>query len=214
MKNIYLLSGLGIDHSVFQKLDFGENHIHQIPWIKPKSKDESIEDYAARLTSYIKHENPVLIGLSFGGMMAIEIAKLIKTEKLILLSTAKTNVEFPIQIQCIRFLKLHKLFPLTWLKSNNFITNWIFGATTKSDKKYLTKVLLEIDNSVLIWSVNAILKWKNQTILNNIVHIHGSNDHIFTKGKNFCNYTIKDGGHLMILDKSKEINKLINKIIQ
>ena len=80
MKNVYIFSGLGADKRVFQKLDFSYCNATFIEWTAPL-RHESFEHYASRILSQIKHENPILIGLSFGGMMAVEVAKLIKTEK-------------------------------------------------------------------------------------------------------------------------------------
>jgi surfactin synthase thioesterase subunit len=82
-KELYIFSGLGADESVFQKLDFTGYRITFIHWMIP-IKDESMNAYADRLLLQIKTKRPILIGLSFGGMMAIEVSKLIETEKIIL----------------------------------------------------------------------------------------------------------------------------------
>ena len=94
MKDIYLLSGLGADHRVLQDLDFSGYNITFIKWIQ-LIKNESIEDYAKRLTEQIITQNPIIIGLSFGGIMAVEIGKLIDTERIILIASAKTKFEIP-----------------------------------------------------------------------------------------------------------------------
>jgi hypothetical protein len=69
-RNLYLFSGLGADRRIFQKLDLSGYIVHYIEWIPPLG-DESIEHYASRISNQIKEPNPVLIGLSFGGMMAV-----------------------------------------------------------------------------------------------------------------------------------------------
>ena len=94
MKTVYVFSGLGADERVFHKIDFSGYDVHFIKWITPQ-KNESIESYALRLTSQITKPLPVLIGLSFGGMMAVEVAKHIATEKIILISSAKSKNEIP-----------------------------------------------------------------------------------------------------------------------
>ena len=90
MKTVYVFSGLGADERVFHKIDFSSYDVHFIKWITPK-KNESIESYALRLTLQITKPLPVLIGLSFGGMMAVEVAKHIATEKIVLISSAKSK---------------------------------------------------------------------------------------------------------------------------
>ncbi len=75
-------------------------------------KNESIEQYAKRMSEKIHHENPVLIGLSFGGMMCIEIAKIINTDKIIIISSVKSFHEMPWWMRLAGKLKLYKIFPL------------------------------------------------------------------------------------------------------
>lgn len=70
MENLYIFSGLGADKRVFNYLDFSKYNTTFIDWINP-FENESIEDYAKRLTSQITSEKPILIGLSFGGIMAV-----------------------------------------------------------------------------------------------------------------------------------------------
>ena len=80
MKHIYLLSGLGVDDRVFEKIVFPYPHTF-IKWMLPLVQ-ETMQAYAKRLSEQITHANPILIGLSFGGMMSIEIAKIINGNKL------------------------------------------------------------------------------------------------------------------------------------
>ena len=79
MKHIYCISGLGADERVFSKFQFPEHELHFIKWIIPEKK-ESIQSYAQKLIGQVQDDYPILIGLSFGGMMCIEMAKRIKTK--------------------------------------------------------------------------------------------------------------------------------------
>jgi pimeloyl-ACP methyl ester carboxylesterase len=79
LKDIYCISGLGADERVFQKLKFqGYQPIH-IKWLEPEA-GENIANYTQRLTTQIKAEKPILIGLSFGGIIAVEMSKQIAIE--------------------------------------------------------------------------------------------------------------------------------------
>ena len=135
MKDLFLLSGLGADRRVFDFLDFGENNLHHIVWINPQ-KNETIQEYATRLCNQIHVANPILIGVSFGGMIAMEIGMIIKTEKIILISSARTKKDIPLSFKLTGRLKLHYTIPPppSFIANNNPVTNWLFGATTKSEK--------------------------------------------------------------------------------
>jgi pimeloyl-ACP methyl ester carboxylesterase len=212
MKNIYVISGLGAEERVFFKTNFGHNNVTHIKWLTP-NKSETIEQYALRLTSLIKHESPILVGLSFGGMVAIEVAKHIKVEKIILISSAKTKNELPKYYRLAGKLNLQKLVPTYFFKTANVFTNWAFSSRTKSDKKILAAMIKETDVNFLKWAIAEILNWKNETIHNNVFHIHGTADRILPF-KNTHNTIVVNGGpHLMVVTKAKEINKHLSELL-
>jgi pimeloyl-ACP methyl ester carboxylesterase len=208
-KELYIFSGLGADESVFQRLEFSDFSITFIKWIVPQDR-ETIENYATRLLDQITTSKPTLIGLSFGGMIAVEVAKQIETEKVILIASAKTRNEIPFYYRFAGQLGLHKLLPTRLLKRSNFITNWFFGANSTFDKQLLKQILIDTDPIFLKWAIDKIARWKNQTHSQNIFHIHGASDKILPLSFVNCNSIIKNGGHLMTLNKSDELNQILN----
>lgn len=211
-KEIYIFSGLGADERVFQKLDFSGHKITFIKWIVPK-KDETIEQYAKRLREQIPTTKPILIGLSFGGIMAVEVAKQITTEKVILIASAKTKREIPFYYRIAGTLRIHKLLPTALLKKSNAITNWIFGAESISDKALLKQILIDTDPLFLRWAIDKIARWKNQHEPHKLIHIHGTNDKIlpFRFVKNVIK--VEGGGHFMTLNKADELNRILKQVL-
>jgi pimeloyl-ACP methyl ester carboxylesterase len=166
MKNIYVISGLGADERVFYKTDFGKNNVVFLKWMLPE-KNESVENYSLRLSKKIIHKDPVIIGLSFGGMMAMEVAKHINTEKIILISSAKTRYELPLFYRAAGKLNLQKIIPFFFLLRANVFSNWAFSNRTLDDKKMLDTMMRETDIVFLKWAINKILHWPSiQTYLN------------------------------------------------
>ena len=212
MKEIYLFSGLGADYRVFEKLDFSSFNITYINWIIPE-KAESIVSYAYRISNQIKTENPILIGLSFGGLVAIEVSKHIKTEKIILLASAKTKLEIPFYYKLAGKLQLHKLIPARIFKSANFLSYWFFGINNKSEKLLLKNILKDTDASFLKWALNEIVNWENIKVEANLIHIHGSSDRILPIKYINVDFKVKNGGHFMTLNKDIELSNLIKNII-
>lgn len=211
-KELYIFSGLGADERVFQLLDFSGFSTTFIKWT-PLIENETIENYAERLLKQIKTTKPTLIGLSFGGIIAIEIAKLIDTEKVIVISSAKTKDEIPSFYRFAGQLGLHKLLPARYLKSSSLITNWFFGASSTFDKQLLKQILIDTDPIFLKWAIDKIVRWTNQTQTPNIYHIHGSSDRILPISFVKCNSSIKNGGHLMTLNKAEELNQILRQQI-
>ena len=213
MKTLYVFSGLGADERVFHKIDFSGYDVHFIKWIIPHI-NERIEDYALRLTGQIITANPVLIGLSFGGIMAIEVAKHICTEKIIIISSAKNKNEIPVYFRLAGKLGLPKIIPAKALIKINVFTNWFFSNRTVEDKKMLSAILHDTDPVFLKWAIHAIATWQNSTVHKNLQHIHGDADRILPFKFITCNETIVGGAHLMIVNRSAEVNVLLHKLIK
>jgi len=162
-KNIYILSGLGADERVFKRLNFTGYSVRFIQWEIP-NKNDSIENYASKICKQITTPKPILIGLSFGGIMAIEIAKQIETEKVILLASVKTKNEIPFYYRWAGNMRLHKLIPARFLVHSNPITNWLFGTASAVEKKLFRQMLLDTHPQFLLWATDRVALWKNEVV--------------------------------------------------
>ena len=60
------MPGLGANPKIFEHISLPKDQfeIHLLEWKIPISEVESIQDYAKRMTYEIKHQNPVLLGVS------------------------------------------------------------------------------------------------------------------------------------------------------
>jgi pimeloyl-ACP methyl ester carboxylesterase len=212
MQTIYCISGLGADQRVFSKLDCPGYEVHYIKWLIPL-KEESIGDYAKRLIHQIRHPKPILIGVSFGGMMCIEIAKHIKVSGIILISSIKYDAEMPRWMRLSGKFKVNKLFKLRFMKFLEPIENYRLGLETKEERNMVHDYRKNVDRKFLNWSINAVLNWKNKDVPANTFHIHGSKDKIFPIRKIKPDHNIH-GGHMMILNRSKEVNEVVNSILK
>lgn len=209
MKEIYLISGLGADKRVFDFLDLSGYKTHHIEWIDPHH-NESIEGYAKRLSTQIQKTRPVLIGISFGGMIAIEIGKQMETEKIIIISSAETKRDIP-SWYLLRKLKLHRLIPSSFLKRPTAPLLWFFGVESKQEKKLLRSIIKDTDKHFLKWAINKIVTWENEMKLKNVIRIHGTRDRMIPYQS--ADYKIEDGGHLMIMSKAMEIDATLKNVI-
>ncbi len=93
------------------------------------------------------------------------------------------------------------------------MTNWFFGANSKSDRKLLKQILIDTDKRFLKWAIDKVANWTNQTQTKNVFHIHGTNDKILPLSFVNCDLLVKNGGHLMTLDKADEITKILRQQI-
>lgn len=213
MKHIYCISGFGADDRVFSKLDFGENKVHFIPWRIPEKKHEAIGSYAFRMSKDIVHPTPVLLGLSFGGMMSIEIAKLISVEKVVLLSSISTRHELPLYMRIAGKLHLNKLIPMKPYPILEPLENYNLGVETEEEKLLLKEYRKKLNLQYSNWAMNEVVNWKNEWIPPNLIHIHGTRDHIFPIRYVKADFKIKGAGHLLSMNNADEVNDILKKII-
>lgn len=210
---IYCVSGLGADERVFQKLRFEGYHPVHIRWEEPHPR-ESITDYAQRLTTQIKSDRPILVGLSFGGIIAVEMAKQISPEKVILISSTKNQQEIPAYFKVFRWLPIHRLLPaklILWF--GQCLATWFFSLETLGEKQLLMAIFFDTNAKFLKWAIDQVVTWKNELIPANTYHIHGESDRIFPLRFVREDFSIPKGGHLMIMNQAECVSKLIQKIV-
>jgi len=71
--------------------------------------------------------------------------------------------------------------------------------------------LIETDPKFLRWAIDKIVNWTNTTQPRNVFHIHGTSDRILPIKFVSCDIKIKDGGHLMILNKADQLSIILRK---
>jgi pimeloyl-ACP methyl ester carboxylesterase len=211
MKELFLLSGLGADKRVFNFLDLTGYNLHHVVWIKP-SAGESLADYAKKLLPQITKEKPILMGVSFGGMIALEIAKLIEVEKIILISSAKTSAAIPTYFKIMANLKLQKLMPRSAIKKPNDMLFWLFGIDTDEHRNLLTSIMEETDEIFFSWAIETIPRWKHDGVIDRVIQIHGTKDRVLRFQT--ADFSIKGGGHFMVVSHAKEISNIVKNVIQ
>ncbi|MEO6915827.1 MAG: alpha/beta hydrolase [Chitinophagaceae bacterium] len=212
LKTVYFISGLGADSRAFSYLDLSFCNPVYLPWQIPE-KNESIENYALRYKSLITGTRPILIGLSFGGMLAMEIAKYIQFSKIIIISSAKTRKELPFYLRAMKYIPIHRLIKPQNLKQLNNLAYKFLRVHLRKDKVVCMQMIRESDNRLVSWTIDSIVNWKNNLVALNTIHIHGSHDillpHFFVK----ADHKIAKGRHMIPMIEPEKISALLKQII-
>lgn len=210
-KTIYLIPGVGANDAIFQNLDLSGYEIVHLKWPKHK-KNEHLDTYVKKLLPQIKKDTqPILLGMSFGGIVAIELAKLINPHKVIIVSSIKTYHERPIKLLFLNSLKFHRLVPGKLVVKFRFWMNWLLGKLTSHDFELIETMLRDADIEFNEWAVDQVIHWRNEEVPDNLTHIHGTRDRIFPDFYVKDAIWIKGGTHFMIVNRAKEISKIIRK---
>lgn len=212
-QKVYCIAGLGADEQVFQFLDLSFTKPVFIPWIKPLPGD-TLASYAGRLREqFIPESNPIIIGLSLGGMLATEIAKTLPHARAIIISSAKTGSELPARLKLLRYLPLYKLLTPALVKYTRKTQAFYLGVHTPQARNYLYGKLKTVDVPFYKWAIGAIVHWPNNTVTSNIIHIHGRADRLLPYKFVQPHITVERGGHLMIVEEAATISGIIKNIL-
>lgn len=210
---LYFMPGMAANSQIFENLVFPSNfEIHLLEWIDP-FKNESVSDYSKRMCTFIKHKNPVLIGVSFGGIIVQEMRNHLNNPKTIVISSVKSKHELPRFSKILKYTKLYYLIPFLVNFFLDLMLKIVFGkkATERIDlyHKYLSKR----DFNYLNWALKSVLYWNREVADAEIIHIHGNKDEIFPiKYLKSC-IIVERGTHIMIINKAKTISQLIQQTI-
>lgn len=211
---VYFMPGLAASPKIFERIQLPDEQFetHLLEWFLPKP-NEALEGYAERMAEEIKHDDAVLIGVSFGGILVQEIAKIRQVRKTIIISSVKSADEFPLRMKVAKNTKAYKLIPTGMFSNVEFLLKYGIGDRIK-ERLELYKTYLSVnDKKYLDWAIEHVLIWDRKEADEKVVHIHGDNDDVFPI-KNIKNcIVVKGGTHAMILFKYKWMNENLPRII-
>jgi pimeloyl-ACP methyl ester carboxylesterase len=210
MTTLHCISGLGADERVFQKLAIPGVVFKYVPWPFLHKRD-TMRSYAEKIAALIP-EGPSdhVLGLSFGGMLASEIALMRPGQKVFLVSSCKSPAELPPLNPVIRFLARRRLVFMgaLWLMQGRLMK--MFGARTWVVKKLVREVMADSDPHFVRLAGKVILDWKvTAPPRNDLVQIHGTADKILPPQYVHPTDWIEDGEHLMIYIRAEEVSAVV-----
>lgn len=209
------MPGLAASSLVFENINLKNSkyQLHRLDWIQPK-KNESLNSYCKRLSKKIKHKEPILLGVSFGGIIVQELDKILNVKKLIIVSSVKTHHEYPVVFKIARDYQLNNALPFGMF--DNFVK---FSLKLNINKLYkridlAERYLTERDERYLEWAVWSLLNWKQSEVREDIIHIHGDKDKVFPINNISNCIKIKGGKHEMIILRAKWFNENLVSLIE
>lgn len=212
---VYLMPGLAASSTIFEYLKLPDDtfELFYLEWFLPEDK-ESIEDYALRMTQKIKHKSPVLIGVSFGGILVQEMAMHIKTRKVIIISSVKSNLELPLRMKIAKSTKAYKIIPTHLVSNIEALAKYTFGENVVSRRLKLYEKYLQMrDKKYLDWAIENVILWRRTKPDENVIHIHGDADAVFPIRHIKNSIVIKGATHILVLMKYKWLNENLPKLI-
>ncbi|MES2410212.1 MAG: alpha/beta hydrolase [Bacteroidota bacterium] len=213
--HVYFMPGMAASSSIFERIHLPVEtfEMHLLEWVLPE-KNESLKDYAKRMAENIKHENVILVGVSFGGVLVQEMKQFVNPKKVIIISSVKSNAELPRRMKIAKTTKAYKLIPTTLIGNIELLTKYTFGSSILKQRLKLYEKFLSVrDKIYLDWAIEQMINWGRIKIDNEIIHIHGESDEVFPLRHIEKCISVKGGTHIMILTKYRWLNENLPKIM-
>ena len=212
---VYFMPGLAASPKIFENIVLPPDSFdcYFLEWQAPLD-NEPIRDYVKRLAEYVKHDNPVLIGVSFGGVIVQEMAKVVKARKVIIISSVRCNAEFPRRMRFAKMTRAYNVFPTSIMQRVDWLGKIAFGNNMITKRLNLYEKFMSVrDKKYLDWAFKTIILWDRCEPDDNVIHIHGDADEVFPP-KYLKDYiAVKGGKHIMIINKAKWFNENLPRII-
>ena len=212
---VYLFPGQGADYRQFRDLDFPEGYdtVH-ISYPVPLKK-ESLHQFALRFVPLIDQNRPfILVGVSLGGMICTELADILHPQKVILISSAKTNHELPGRYTFMAKSHINRIVPKGLVKAGARTLQGIVEPDRKYDPDTFRDMLRQKDPLYLKRTADMIICWEREHYHEGIIHIHGDADHTIPYKNVNCDYLIEEGSHMMVLSRAEEISRIICDLLK
>ncbi|HUM45516.1 MAG TPA: hypothetical protein PLD84_01220 [Chitinophagales bacterium] len=213
MKNIVLFPGLAADERLFASLDLTPFSVKTIEWLRPGEK-ETLRAYAGRIAATIAPvEETIFIGVSFGGLLAQEVAQFYPVEKIILISSLSSGDQLPKALTFFRLFPVYRWLPERQLKSVVTRIGKKFTNKNETETALFESMVRDADIHLIRWGIDQTLDWKQPAAACNIIHIHGNRDRLFPISLIPVDHVIDGGQHFMVIQEGASINALLKKLL-
>jgi pimeloyl-ACP methyl ester carboxylesterase len=207
--NYYLIPGMGADKRLFQRFHLPNGNVYHLDWIAHE-KSRNLSEYAALMAKRIQTENNIIVGSSMGGMVTVEISKLIKPMGVVLVSAPTGRHEFPQSLKSLRALKLHRALSAKQVMRISRLCDLFMGFKSEEQRTMFYDMLAGNGSEFLHFSVGAVLEWENTTAPSvPFIQILGSQDKLFSHKKIRNTHVIDGSGHFTAFEKGSEVSEII-----
>lgn len=211
------LPGLGTDRRIFGGLRVEGWHFYT-PQLPLPLRRETFGSYAARLADSIAAETQLpepwaVIGVSFGGMLAVELAEHVRTQPLVLISSNKCRQEFPPRLRAFRYTGIPQVAPARALHAIVRYAPHVARRLTPEQLAEWDDMVRNYPPALLKWAANRILGWQRRDPPVHALHLHGTHDHLLPYSR-VCNATPLEGAnHFSIMRRHDDLNRWLREVL-
>ena len=204
---VYLIPAADMDERAIDGIQIAGVKVHRVklPTLTDRSK---LRDVTEHISKQINQENPILLGFCSGSVLAIEVAKIIEAQKIIVVSGI-TNGGDIVQSRKILAFTFNALPEWSLLALGVFVSTFVTKVLRLNVK--IPRIWLKVGQNKFI--LKHALSLNSRDINGKMIRIHGAKDLIVPFAKTKADYIIPDGGHFMFVHRRKEVLQAIAQAI-
>ena len=212
---IYAIPGMGVDGRIFRELRL-DRPIEILEWMAPCGERESLQAYARRLAEPLPDHPFLMMGLSFGGVICQEIARIKPVKGVVLLSSIRDQSGLPWYMELMQKIPYYQLSRGDWRIKSMPYWGPIFGLKDKAEIAFLQDLFSDFSVLYRMWAIKSLVHWQKPAEIEDLplFHIHGSKDEIFAARLQTPDVLIKGGTHSMVFQRAEEVSRAIQAGIQ
>jgi len=153
------------------------------------------------------------VGVSFGGLLALEVGRLRPLARVVLISSLSDSRQLPPLLKLGRATGLYQLVPFGLLPYLPRLAQWFFGARNGREYRLLARILRDTDPAFARWATQQLLHW-DSTGVPAAVRLHGTHDRLLPAGAARIDYPLPGAGHFMIVSHAWDISQILQKMTQ
>jgi len=213
---LVLMSGLGADHRLLDPQRQAFPDLLVPAWIRPVEQ-ESLSQYAARLAESIPRDRPLILGgVSLGGMLACEMATLVRPAAVVLIASCRAPQSLCGLVRVLR--PLAAVCPQWAFRGSQQAAPAFLGRLSRgrTDRgKLLLDMYRRSDPAFLQWACRAVLHWRPSPVEGvRVFHIHGGRDRLIPASRVWADRYVPRAGHLVNMTHAEEVNAFLRQVVQ
>ena len=211
---LYVVSGLGADFKVLEKINFPPNlEVVFLDWLIPEYNEE-FHHYVERMAARVDDSEPfALLGYSFGGFIVQEIDKIKPAEKVVILGSIKSDKEKSRFIKFGEMSRITKYLPQSMFNVKSAAIYSVARNIVDPKNPKLMEYFTVRDQYYLKWGIEKVSDWKFEENPK-VIQILGSKDIVFPVKYSKPDYVVQNGTHLFPATKPKQVSKILNEIFK
>ncbi len=207
-KPLILLPGMMADHRLLaDQQDSFPNLI--VPPLPEHHPSDTIASYAEKIADTLRPIGPCVVGgVSFGGIVALELARHLDSPGCILISSIRSPRELPFRFRVLR--------PISFLPQSAFnaLTFGIAGLVRPLMRRGVQRRSDQMLASPFFsWATRATLCWKGCDPAIPIGQIHGDADLTFPIELTQPDEAVTGAGHMLVATHSDIVNEFIQQFV-